>query len=308
MRAIQTTPSFILGLSLALFFSINNTNAQKQLLDSVFAEVEVTTHDYTTEGDEVLQFDMYRATIAEGALPLIVFVHGGGFSGGSRDSRDIVSFSTRLANHGYAVASVSYRLLMKGIGFGCDVPADDKIATIDAASLDISYAIQKILKQAAEFDVDRANFIIAGSSAGAEVVLNMAYVYDNPILPSDFRFAGVIGMAGAITTLDGINESTAIPTQLFHGTGDQLVPYSVAPHHYCFARDKGHLILYGSGAIAERLKGLGTAYYLYAEPGGTHAWAGRPMSQCFAEIVDFIYHDVVNPDQTRQTERFIKYN
>ena len=194
---------------------------------------------------------------------------------------------------------------MKGIGFGCDVPAQTKIETIDAASYDVSRAIEVILNAPEKFNVDRDKIILAGSSAGAEVVLNMAYVYDNPVLPAELKFAGVIGMAGAITTLDNIDADKAIPTQLFHGTGDQLVPYDIAPHHYCGGGAQGYLVLYGSGAIAERLKGLGKSYYLFAEQGGSHVWAGRPMTKCFDEIVDFLFYDVMRPGKTRQTERIL---
>lgn len=279
--------------------------AQTLYKDSVFSEVNKTTYNYETFTNETFQFDYYIAENAQEQMPLLVYVHGGGFSGGQRDGENIVNFATKLAQRGYAVASVSYRLTMNGIGFGCDVEASKKEAAIDSASNDVSLAIKYILDNDKKFHIDQNKIILAGGSAGAETVLNMVYVYEDNILSSDFKYAGVIGMAGAIITIDKINSQTAIPTQLFHGTGDMYVPYDIAPHHYCYSNNKGHLMLYGSKPISERLKGLGVPYYFYSIKGGTHSWSVLPMSKCFDEIIDFLYHDIVNINSLRQTERTI---
>jgi predicted esterase len=50
-------------------------------------------------------------------------------------------------------------------------------------------------------------------------------------LPADFKYGGLISMAGAIFDLALINEQSAMPIQLFHGSCDNLVPYGSAPHH-----------------------------------------------------------------------------
>ena len=44
----------------------------------------------------------------------MVFVHGGGFSGGNRNSAEIVDEATTLARRGYVTASISYRLTPGG--------------------------------------------------------------------------------------------------------------------------------------------------------------------------------------------------
>jgi len=290
---------------LVLVFVAKVSFAQTVYKDSIFSEVNKKTYTYATVKNESLKLDYYIADKSRNNLPLLIFVHGGGFSGGIRDSEGIVNFATKLAQRGYAVASISYRLTMRGIGFGCDVETDKKIAAINSASYDLSLATKYLLDNPEKFQIDRNKIILAGSSAGAEAVLNMTYVYDDKILPPNFKYAGVIGMAGAITTLDNIDGNTAIPTQLFHGTGDRLVPYNIAPHHYCKSNDDGFVILYGSEPIAKRLKGLGASYYLYTVYGGSHSWAGLPATKCFYEIVDFLYNDVVNQGPIRQTNRTI---
>lgn len=248
-----------------------------------------------------LKLDFYKPKKIKGHKPLLVYVHGGGFSGGKRNDSYAVDFAKEITSYGYAVASISYRLTMKGIGFGCNTTSDLKIKAFNEVSKDISYAIKYIINRNRKFKIDTSKIILIGSSAGAEAVLNLAYVYDNKILDPNFKFAGIIGMAGAITTIDKITANNAIPTQLFHGEKDNLVPYNIAPHHYCKKENAGYLKLYGSKAIADRLKSLQKPYYLYTVSNGDHSWNSRPIYECKNEILDFLFFDVLQ-QQNRQTE------
>lgn len=294
--------SILFALTLMSIFA---AQGQKMYIDSIYKKISQTTHTFSTLNDEQLEFDFYRAEDARGNLPLVVYVHGGGFSTGERNSKGIIYFAKRLAQRGYAVAAVSYRLTMKDVGFDCDVTAEQKKAAFDNASHDVMMAVKHILNYNAKFQINEQKVILVGSSAGAEAVLNLAYSYDYGSVRTGFRFAGVISMAGAVANLEDISVASAIPTQLFHGTGDALIPYSTGPHHYCDSKESGFLMLYGSAPIAQRLKGLGVPYYLYTITGGSHSWAGTPLNKCFTEILDFLYNDVLNPKIIRQTERVV---
>ncbi|MFD1061912.1 carboxylesterase family protein [Winogradskyella litorisediminis] len=290
--------------TLFILFLTLQSEAQTEYLDSLYA-VEKSTHTYLKLGKkDSLQLDFYKPVGDQKKRPLLLYVHGGGFSGGQRDDENTIQFSYKMAEKGYAVASISYQLIMKKIGFGCDTKTKEKIKAFDTAAEDISEAIKFILKNDDIFNVDEEKVVISGTSAGAEAVLHLAYVHENIILPRKFKFAGVIGMAGAIININNVTSETAIPTQLFHGTNDNLVPYYIAAHHYCSPNDKGYMMLYGSRAIADRLKGLGKTYYLFSINGGTHSWSGIPMSRCIMEVTDFLYNDVLN-NAKRQTERTI---
>lgn len=273
--------------------------------DSIYKKVTQSTHEFGPVEGETLKLDFFRAKDAKGKLPLVIYVHGGGFSAGSYNSGGIVSFAKRLAKRGYAVASVQYRLTMKDIGFGCDVPVDKKKEAIINASHDIMDGVKHMLDYNETFEIDPKRVILIGSSAGAETVLNLAYMFDYQEVLKDFRFAGVISLAGAILDPEAISKENAIPTQLFHGTGDAFLPYETGPHHYCGSSEPGFMMLYGAAPIARRLKGLGVPYYLYSITGGSHGWSGTPVNRCFTEIVDFLYNDIINPKTLRQTERTI---
>lgn len=274
-------------------------------LDSMYAKVQMTTHQFKTKDGQALDLDYYRPEGATDKLPLVVYVHGGGFNSGSRDSQGIQYFAKRLAKRGYAVTSISYRLTMKDVGFECDITDKQKVEAIDNASYDILKGIKYLLENNTKFLIDEEHVIIAGSSAGAETVLNLAYGYDYNSIISNFSFAGVISLSGSLTSLDGVTKARAIPTQFFHGTEDEFIPYESGPHRQCHRRDPGYLIMHGSGAISEKLNDLGKPYYLYTIEGGTHAWAGIPTKRCFTEILDFLYNDVLYPKVIRQTERTI---
>lgn len=279
--------------SLLFFFILKIGFSQTLYLDKVTTVSKRTYKYHKTINKTKLKFDFYKPKKVKGKLPLLIYVHGGGFSGGKRNDKNTVTFARNMASRGYAVASISYRLTMKKLGFGCETKPEYKIKAFNSVSEDISIAVKYLLKKSGKFKLNTGKIILVGSSAGAEAVLNLAYVYNNTILPKGFKFAGLISMAGAVTSIENITKENAIPTQLFHGTDDKLVPYNNAPHHYCKKTDKGYLELYGSKAIANKLKKLEQSFYLYTINKGNHSWSGRPMHQCITEMLDFLYYDVL---------------
>lgn len=106
----------------------------------------------TLAGYRPLTLDLYQPRPRNYALPLLVFVHGGGFGGG--DSRHSGSFEdfpatlAALAAQGYVVASVNYRLSGE--------------ARFPAALLDVKAAI-RWLKTHAVIDATRVAVWGAGS-------------------------------------------------------------------------------------------------------------------------------------------------
>ena len=275
----------------------------------IFSAVDKQTFPYATVDGEILYLDLYRPQgDTEMKKPLILYVHGGGFSGGSRDGANLVAFAEDFAKKGYAVASISYRLTMKGKGFGCDVTAQEKIKTFQSAAQDILQATKYLLDHQSDYGINPAQIVLAGSSAGAEAVLHAAYWKPGDLpantvaLPSGFRYAGVISMAGALVDVQLISETTAIPTLLFHGTCDNLVPYATAPHHYCQAGDAGYLILHGARSIADRLHDIGKPYYLFTACNGKHEWAGKPLADYRHIMLDFMYNDILRKSYRQISE------
>ncbi|QXP69308.1 carboxylesterase family protein [Polaribacter sp. R2A056_3_33] len=288
-------------LSLILLLVFFDGFSQERYLEKFSKYKEKTYTYHQLKDEESLKLNFYKPKKAKGKTPLLVYVHGGGFSGGSRNDKKSRDFAEEMVQYGYSVASISYRLTMKGKGFGCATNSSLKIAAFNEVSKDISYAVKYLIAHKNKFKIDIDNIILVGSSAGAEAILNLAYVYDNKILNKNFKFAGIIAMAGAITSIDNITSDNAIPTQLFHGVKDNLVPYYIASHHYCKLASPGYLNLFGSRAIANKLKAINKPYYLYSIKEGSHNWNSKPIYECTKEIIDFLYYDVLKRNN-RQIE------
>ena len=291
-------PAFAESDLLSWLFSHSLPSQRYQ--SEIFEEVEKQTFTYIQREKEALQLDLYAPKeVVSKPRPVILYVHGGGFAGGRRDEKRYVQFAERLARMGYLTASISYRLTMKGKSFSCDQPAPNKIKTFQMSVEDIRAATQFLLDKAQKLGINSEQIVLAGSSAGAEAVLHAAYWQDkhllknSPELPKGFRYAGLISMAGAIVDTNLITTETAIPTQLFHGTCDNLVPYGTAPHHYCDKSAVGYLMLDGAHSIAERLKTLNKSYFLLTGCTGKHEWNDKPLFDHIDEIVSFLYEDVL---------------
>lgn len=246
---------------------------------------------------DTLGMDLYLpVTSSYEQKPVFVYLHGGGFQGGSRRSEEITRMSERLTEQGWIVVSMSYHLSMKGKSFGCDQPVQDKINTMFVAAQNTHQAVKYLLDHDQQYGLNKSKIVLAGSSAGAEAVMQAVYWTRTRegILPAGFQYAGVVSMAGAILDINWVTKDAAIPTAMFHGTCDPLVPYAAAPHHYCGAEAKGYMMFYGSAAIMERLEKLGLGYFFFTDCGGGHEWAGKPIQPDWIHLIqDFLANDVL---------------
>jgi len=290
-------------LYICLFFlGIQSLEAQKQYIDSLYAVAKVKTEVYSEKGNEKLIIDLYEPVNSEKKRPLILFMHGGGFSGGSPKNTQEVKFAQIAASKGYSVGLISYRLVRKGKenGFGCNFDADGKIKTFQLAAEDFMDAAKFMKDKAEKFNINPDKIIVGGSSAGAEAVLNAVYnpdlMLDDSEKYADIHFAAVISLAGALVDVRYLNKDNAIPGIFFHGTADNLVPYATAAHHYCENNKPGYLILDGSKTIVEKLDKLNTSYLFYTFQDARHEISGMPFEH-LPEVFQFLKNVVFDKTQ-----------
>jgi acetyl esterase/lipase len=88
--------------------------------------------------------------------PLVLYVHGGGWKRGSKDTAMGKALPYHLVEQGYAFASINYRL----------VPA----ATVEQQAADVAQALAYLLAHASTLGIDRNRVVITGHSAGAHLV------------------------------------------------------------------------------------------------------------------------------------------
>jgi acetyl esterase len=112
------------------------------------------------------RLDIYRPTASAGPLPIVIYVHGGGFRILSKDTHWVMSLL--FARRGFLVFNINYRL----------APAHP----FPAAVADACAAYRWVVANAAAYGGDTSRLLLAGESAGANLVtaLAVAASYERP--------------------------------------------------------------------------------------------------------------------------------
>jgi acetyl esterase/lipase len=139
---------------------------------------------YAYGPDPLQTLDLWRPT-GHAPAPLIIFVHGGGWTRGDKDNATGAAKVNHLLGRGFAVASIDYRL----------VPA----ATVEQQAADVALALSWLRAHAAAYGVDPDRIVLMGHSAGAHLV---ALVGTDPFYLAavglDYRaLRGVVPIDGA---------------------------------------------------------------------------------------------------------------
>ena len=223
--------------------------------------------------------------------PTILFVFGGGFIMGDRNARAYLPWFRRYMDNGYRVITIDYRLGLKGAG---NVGVKDIGVIYNAIEIgveDLYTATSFIIDNSEAMGVDPNNIVIAGSSAGAMIVLQAEWHLCNrsghsDILPKDFRYAGVMPFSGAIFSREGKIRYAVepAPTLFFHGTQDKIVLYN---KRVLFKNR-----LAGSNALAKTFEKNGYNYNIYRYEGNQHEIASAFLST-FDEQIRFLETNVM---------------
>ena len=260
------------------------------------------------------------------ARPLVITVFGGAFVAGGRDYADMVEYCTRLAKHGYAAASIDYRLLSLW-----NISAKSLVRTAYMAAQDVSSAIRFFKCHHNEFKIDTEHVFLLGNSAGSIAILcdifmdegeRPAETFESPDLGSIHSsgyaeyagfspsVAGAVPHWGGVNGLDVISKEEYVPLCLIHGTDDTTVPYDSG---YCYNGTFPNLMpyMYGSHVIADRLDELGIAdYEFHPFEGEGHAFYLNTFGTlneakfniCFSITRDFLYQHLTSPTSVAESE------
>lgn len=124
---------------------------------------------YGTDSD-LQKLDLYLPEEPKEDVPLVMFIHGGGFIAG--DKRDMqVCVYWGLLNSGYAVASINYRL----------APA----VKFPEPVRDCKQALRYLKANAAQYGIDPTRIGVAGNSAGGYYTLMTALTPNIPLFDGD---------------------------------------------------------------------------------------------------------------------------
>ncbi|MCX7711817.1 MAG: alpha/beta hydrolase fold domain-containing protein [Clostridia bacterium] len=186
--------------------------------DLVYKEVK----NFKGEQQE-LKLDVYQPSgDTASARPAIVFVHGGGLVGGSKDEAYFKNFCTDFVKKGYVVFSIDYRLREN---------QDQYMDALKDAAADTASAVEWVISNSSKYKVDKNHIAFLGHSVGSDIINNLCYNDKaSSKLPKDSIYA-VVEIAGAglsLFTDKGVVKKNAPPCLIVHGTLDEYIPYDLS--------------------------------------------------------------------------------
>ena len=148
-------------LSVVVLFCFMAVNAQTSISDVV------TLKDLTYKKADTAQhkLDIYLPQKSEKKSPVLIFVHGGGWVGGSKSFPEgyyMNDFILKFVQEGYAVVSITYTLLNDKTHFPAPVE-------------DCKEAIRWIRANSVKYNFDDSNIGLWGASAGAHIGMLAAF-------------------------------------------------------------------------------------------------------------------------------------
>lgn len=252
-------------LYIAAFFSFFLSivsHAQNMLTaryrDAVFTETVIQKDlSYATTAhpgvkDKYFLFDLYEPKADESTKrPLIIWMHGGGFTFGSKKAAGIQLWCESFALRGYICAGLNYPLAKSSTLY--------KFSELKKAAFKAVQSIQEAVayfkKNAEQYRIDTNRIILAGNSAGAIIALHAAYTSPSQLaqyveLPGDLLssrinpagIAAVVNFWGGLFNVDWL-QNARVPIFSAYGSKDKVV----APDH-----KTGDTAMFGSAAIHQK--------------------------------------------------------
>jgi hypothetical protein len=265
--------------------------------------VQRTTYVYATKDGQELKLDRLVDESAKvaGKRPVIIFSFGGGWEGGARNDAGLNSGLTHWTSLGYNVIAIDYRLGIKIAKERKEFTAANGVEmylrAIQWSVEDLFDATSLVLKHADAWSIDKSQIVLMGGSAGATNSLVAEFNVANETelarthLPADFRYAGVISMAGAFWLKAGTQltfNNKPAPIMFFHGAKDQVVTYDEV---------QGPFSGYGPVAYFRKFAGPDYPKWFVDYPQGDHIIAGMPFIDALNEIDAFLQKMVKGQQQ-----------
>lgn len=250
---------------------------------------------YVEGGHERQRLDLHLPAKTRGQrLPVIVFIHGGGWRTGRKSSGPTLPLLAR----GFAIASIGYRLSV-------DAPFPAQIH-------DAKAAIRWLRAQADQYGLDPERIAVLGQSAGAHLASLLGTSGDVAQLEGDLgnaeessRVQAVIDAYGPTDFFLGdiggrIDRPDGAVARLLGGppSEKQALARMASPVHWISPDDAPTLILHGtldrtvppeqSRTFAERLEAAGVVVERLEFPGAAHGGAEFKSPETLEKIAAFL--------------------
>lgn len=247
---------------------------------------------YLTANNYEAKLDVYQPAEATGATPVLVYIHGGGWVGGTKEG-SIMSILPYL-EMGWAVVNVEYRLA--------------KVSLAPAAVEDCRCALRWVMRNAKDYRFDTDKIVVTGHSAGGHLSLTTGMLPDSAGLDREcfgsetLKVAAIInwyGITDVNDLLEGANQKGYAVQWLSSLPDREAVAKRVSPLQYVRAGLPPILTIHGDAdptvpySHATRLHAaldkVGVANQLLTIPGGKHGGFSKDESlKIYATIRAFL--------------------
>jgi acetyl esterase/lipase len=245
------------------------------------------------------KLDVYRRRDLTTPQPTLVFYHGGGWVGGTKES-SFMSIMPWL-EMGWNVVNVEYRMA--------------RVALAPAAVEDALCALRYVVNQAKTYNIDTSRIVVSGESAGGHLALAVGMIPGSAGLTSICAGGGFAGNENAVPKvaaiinwfgitdvdemLDGPNARSYAVQWVGSGADRHAVAKSVSPLTYVRAGlppilsiqgDKDPIVPYSQNVrLHDALMKTGTTNELFTIPGGGHGnFKPEERSKAYVKIREFL--------------------
>lgn len=224
---------------------------------------------------------------------VIVFIHGGSWSGGDKSDFDTDIPSIRSQLKDYAIFNINYRLANNGQN------------RYPAQMEDVQKAIEFITSKGDEYKIDPKKIALVGVSAGAHMALLYAYKFD-----PDKSIKAVVDLFGPtnLTTLytDHPVPAASQPVLVnFLGatpTTNSAKYFEASPINFVTSQSPPTLILHGdadyivplsqSTTLRNALLAAGAKVEIHTYVGEGHGWFGSTLTDTYNRTISFVKANV----------------
>jgi acetyl esterase/lipase len=249
---------------------------------------------YLTASNWEAKLDLFVTRTPDKPQPTLIFIHGGGWTGGNKEGRDLAILP--YLDMGMNVVNVEYRLA--------------RVAQAPAAVEDCRCALRWVIQNAKQYGIDVNRIVVAGDSAGGHLALTTAMLPASAGLdrqcpgPDNLKVAAVVnwyGISDVNELLDGANMKPYAVTWLGSATDREQIAKRVSPLTYVRAGLPPVFTIHGdadptvpytqSVRLHKALTDAGVANELMTIPGGKHGFDCCNLAQrtnAYTKIREFL--------------------
>ena len=202
---------------------------------------------YLPEGrTEKLDLYLPKERAKDAKLPLVIFVHGGGWAKGDKADPRSNNIGEVLVSESYAVASINYKLAPEGLG---NYHANLKAAFPQNVQ-DLKSAVRFFRKNADKYHLDPDRFALMGASAGAHLAVLAAYTQaDVKLEPTDDGHGDTSSAVRAVVGLYGAYDWESFQKKFIKTDEDKQLARQVSPKTWVDPRDPPTFLIHGTEDI-----------------------------------------------------------